>query len=125
MLNILWDLLQQSNLSSHSEKIDHTTKNLADHSLMIKKLSKKIDKLQENFVLQQQIIFVLAQIIIENIGADEEEISSRLAEITGSSLKDIHSATYCNCIYCGKTILKSSDKCIFCDEFNPHSIIDD
>ncbi|MDY0359826.1 MAG: hypothetical protein RBR08_00080 [Desulforegulaceae bacterium] len=125
MLNILWDLLQQSNLSSHSEELGHAKESLADHNLMIKNLSKKIDELQEKFVLQQQIIFVLAQLIIENIGADEEEISSRLAEITGSSLKDIHSAAYCTCIYCGKTILKSSDKCIFCGEFNPHSIIDD
>lgn len=124
MLNILWDLLQQSSLSDHSDRLSLHKESISNHTESIKQLAVKLEDLQKKFLLQQQIIFILAEILTENLNIDEEDISERLSEITGMSLQDVHSDTYVNCIYCDKTILKSASKCLHCGEINPFSIVE-
>ncbi len=133
MFNILWDLLQESSISSHSKalgshqnKIKHQQTVLSSHSNRIDNQDDKIDVLEDRLTdLEmkvarfQKLTEILMEFIGERLELDEDDVSEFMEDVTDIFKSEAKtSGDYVKCLFCHKQTLRFLKDCIHCHEIN-------
>lgn len=133
MFNILWDLLQESSISSHSKalgsqqgKINQQQTTLTNHSKRIDNqedrlefLEARLTDLEMKVARFHKVTEILMEFIGEHLDLDEDDVSEFMegvADIFKSG--DETEGDYVTCLFCRKQTLRFLKDCIHCHEIN-------
>lgn len=133
MFNILWDLLQESSLSSHSKalgsqqgKINQQQTALTSHSQKLDRQHARLNLMEARLIdLEMKVtrFHKLTEMLMEFIGErldlDEDDVALFMEEVTSLFEPDEDiSNDFVECLYCNKQTLRFLADCIHCHEKN-------